>query len=56
MRKYVREAAFLNTLTAPDICSILIPEIFMDIVISFYQAACFPIYKIPKVDRENIFL
>ncbi|MBC8282886.1 MAG: hypothetical protein H8E32_03655 [Nitrospinae bacterium] len=53
IREYVKEAAFLNILTAPIIWSILFPAVLMDMVMSFYQAVCFPIYGIPKVDRSK---
>ena len=53
IRHYLRDAAILNILTAPVIWFCLFPAIFMDIVFSFYQAICFPVYKIPKVDRKK---
>ncbi len=53
IRDYFKEAPVLNVLTAPIIWSIIFPAVFMDIVISFYQAVCFPIYGIPKVKRKN---
>jgi hypothetical protein len=53
IRHYIKDAAFLNILTAPVIWSCLIPAVFMDLVFSFYQMVCFPVYKIPKVDRNN---
>jgi hypothetical protein len=53
IRDYIRDAAFLNILTAPIIWSILFPAVFMDMVMSFYQAVCFPVYGIPKVDRSK---
>ena len=53
LRGYLREAAFLNILTAPVIWFCLIPGLFLDISITFYQAICFPIYKIPRVKRSD---
>lgn len=53
IRRYFKEAAFLNILTAPVIWSCLLPAVFMDIMFSFYQAICFPVYKIPKVKRKE---
>ena len=52
-RLYLKDAAILNILTAPIIWSILFPAVLMDMVMSFYQAVCFPIYGIPKVDRSK---
>ena len=53
IRDYIRDAAILNILTAPIIWSILFPAVLMDMVMSFYQAVCFPVYGIPKVDRSK---
>ena len=53
IRHYLKEAAILNILTAPVIWSCLFPAVFMDMVMSFYQAICFPIYGIPKVNRKD---
>jgi hypothetical protein len=50
---YIFNAAFLNILTAPVIWSCLIPTVFMDCIISIYQAICFPVYGIPKVVRSD---
>jgi len=43
----------LNIITAPIIYSMFIPLIISDIFVSFYQATCFPIYKIKKVRRSH---
>lgn len=51
--RYLREAAFLNILTAPVVWSCLIPALLMDLVLSAYQAVCFPLYGIPKVRRSD---
>jgi hypothetical protein len=53
LRHYFKDAAILNILTAPVIWCCLFPAVFMDMVLSFYQAVCFPIYGIPKVNRKN---
>jgi hypothetical protein len=53
IRHYLKEAEILNILTAPVIWSCLFPAVFMDMVLSFYQAVCFPIYGIPKVNRKD---
>ena len=42
-----------NYLTAPIIYGMCLPLIFADLCVSFYQATCFPIYKIPKVKRRD---
>ena len=50
---YVRDSTFLILLTGPVIWSCLIPVALLDLVISIYQAVCFPIYGIPKVKRRE---
>jgi len=42
-----------NLITGPIIYSMIVPLIVTDIFISFYQATCFPIYGIKKVNRSN---
>ncbi len=42
-----------NLITGPIIYSMIFPLILLDICVSFYQFCCFPIYRIPKVQREN---
>ena len=46
----------LNLITAPIIYSMIIPLVISDIFVSFYQATCFPIYKITKVRRADYFV
>ena len=41
----------LVALTAPIIYAGWIPFLVMDVFVTFYQAICFPIYRIPKVRR-----
>lgn len=43
----------INLLTAPIIYGMVFPMLLLDVCICFYQAICFPIYKIPKVKRDN---
>ena len=50
---YVRESGFIRTLSMPIIWGAVIPALFMDICITFYQFICFPIYGIPKVRRSD---
>jgi hypothetical protein len=42
-----------NLITGPIIYSMFIPMMVLDIFVSFYQATCFPIYKIPQVCRSD---
>jgi hypothetical protein len=42
-----------NLLTGPIIYSMIIPLLILDLSVSFYQASCFPIYKITKLRRAD---
>jgi hypothetical protein len=42
-----------NLITGPIIYSMIIPMLILDLCLSFYQATCFPIYKIAKVRRKD---
>lgn len=42
-----------NLITGPIIYSMIIPLLILDLFVSFYQATCFPIYKITKVRRAD---
>ena len=42
-----------NFITAPVIYGMAIPLVLFDLCISLYQATCFPIYRIAKVNRAN---
>lgn len=43
----------LNLITGPIIYSMIIPLLILDLFVSFYQATCFPIYKITKLRRAD---
>lgn len=45
-----------NLITGPIIYSMIIPLAILDLVVSFYQATCFPIYGIAKVPRADYFV
>lgn len=42
-----------NLITGPIIYSMIVPLAVLDLFVSFYQAACFPIYGIAKVRRGD---
>ena len=42
-----------NLITGPIIYAMIIPLIILDLFVSFYQAACFPIYRVAKVRRGD---
>jgi len=48
---YILHSRLLVVLTMPLIYVCVIPLVALDLVVSLYQAVCFPIYGIPKVSR-----
>ncbi len=50
---YLRHARLKHVLTAPVIWLCIFPALFMDLIVTLYQAVCFPVYGIPKVRRRD---
>ncbi len=44
---------FKHLLVSPIIASLIIPLVIIDAWIEFYHQVCFPVYKIPLVNRNN---
>ncbi len=42
-----------NLITGPIIYAMVLPMLLMDLLVSFYQTVCFPIYGITKVRRSD---
>ena len=42
-----------NLITGPIIYTMVIPLLMLDACVSFYQAVCFPVYRIAKVRRGD---
>lgn len=53
LHHYILRSRFLVLLTTPVIYTCLIPIALLDMVCSFYQWVCFPIYGIPWVKRSD---
>ncbi|QOY55867.1 hypothetical protein HUE87_06400 [Candidatus Sulfurimonas marisnigri] len=51
--KYLSSFPVTVILTIPFIWAMIIPVILADIMVTVFQAICFPIYKIPKVKRKD---
>lgn len=51
--KYILFARPLHVLTAPIIYAVAIPLVLLDLMVTLYQAVCFPLYGIPKVKRSD---
>lgn len=45
-----------NHLTGPIIYAMVIPLALLDLCVTFYQAVCFPVYRIAKVERKDYFV
>lgn len=45
-----------NLITGPIIYGMFVPMAILDLLVSFYQATCFPIYGIAKVSRADYFV
>lgn len=52
-KERVLNSRFLVLLTTPVIWACLLPILLVDMIGSFYQSVCFPIYGIPKVRRHD---
>src|SRR3984957_20686164 len=50
---YIFGARPAMILTAPVIYSLIIPLLLLDLFAALYQAACFPVYGIPRVRRGD---
>lgn len=51
--RYIVGAKPLIALTAPVIYLMIVPLALLDLFITIYQVACFPVYGIPKVKRRD---
>jgi hypothetical protein len=50
---YITDAPLKHIISTPFVWSCIVPVALMDITISLYQAICFPLYGIPKVNRQD---
>lgn len=51
--KYILSARLRHVLTAPVIYAVVLPLLLLDLAVTLYQSACFPLYGIPKVRRGD---
>jgi hypothetical protein len=56
LARYVLDSTFLTILTAPVIYMGIVPFLLVDLFLVVYQAICFPVYGIPKVQRADYFI
>jgi hypothetical protein len=50
---YIRDAPLKHIVSAPFIWACIIPALLLDLTVSLYHWACFPLYGIPKVKRQD---
>ncbi|WP_136809783.1 hypothetical protein [Desulfosediminicola flagellatus] len=50
---YLRESNIIFIVSAPIIYAMIVPLLLLDLFLSVYQAVCFPLYRIAKVNRED---
>ena len=53
LSSYLLGARPAMILTAPAIYALIIPLLLLDLFVAVYQAACFPVYGIPRVARSD---
>jgi len=51
--RYISRASLLLLITSPVIYSLIIPLLLLDLMANVYQNICFPVYRIPRVNRRN---
>jgi hypothetical protein len=56
LHHFLLESPLLHYFTAPVIWSVLVPALILDGFITVYQFICFPVYKIPKVNRAQFII
>lgn len=54
--RYIFRARLLIVLTAPFIYAVALPFLLTDLLVTLYQAVCFPVYGIPQVRRSDYFV
>lgn len=50
---FLRRTRPMVVLTAPVIYSLILPFVLLDLLVSLYQAVCFPVYGIDRVRRAD---
>jgi hypothetical protein len=53
---YIRQGSLLSLLTAPAIYSLIVPLVVLDLWVTAYQWALFPIYGVSRVPRRAYFV
>ena len=53
LSKYLDECSWPGLVVSPIVYSLIVPVVIFDVLVWFYQLICFPVYKIPKVNRSD---
>ncbi|MCB9726227.1 MAG: hypothetical protein H6748_19420 [Spirochaetaceae bacterium] len=53
LRRWLRESRARNVASAPFIYGMIVPIALVDLAFTTYQAICFRLYRIPRVQRED---
>jgi hypothetical protein len=51
--RWLLRSKLRNVVTAPVIYAVFIPLAFLDLCVTVYQFACFPLYRVPAVRRST---
>lgn len=52
-RHFQSERYLRHLVSTPFIWAPLVAVVFLDVMVSIYQAVCFPLYRLPKVKRSD---
>ena len=50
---WLRSSDLSNVLSAPVVYALIVPIAFYDLCLTLYQAVCFRLYRLPRVDRSR---
>lgn len=56
LSRYILNAHPMVVITAPVIYALIVPLLLLDLAVTLYQLACFPVYGIAKVRRKDYFV
>jgi hypothetical protein len=54
--RFLYDSQILTIISGSALWSMIVPIVLLDLMTSFYQFVCFPIYKLPKVVRGDYLL
>jgi hypothetical protein len=53
LTQWFRQSELRNVVSAPVVYSLIVPITLLDLWVTLYQALCFPLYRIARVDRSR---